>query len=231
MRSWLLARAQFYTDTGGGWRRCLLCMWKTSMRTSSAPESLAPKFVRPPSTTHLARGSIRREDVEDRSGRFSQSVADVARKIGAPWCRNSEQAGASASPAVVLPGDSRGGCASLCRLLRKSIRMEYPAWDTARPSFDDATGNVSGAWVTGRAPPAIPACCRTSGWTTSTTFGADCRPRAAKWWRPAHHDHPDGSTWIATFRDPAGNLIGLYQECRALALPAWLRHYGLPALQ
>jgi predicted enzyme related to lactoylglutathione lyase len=27
-----------------------------------------------------------------------------------------------------------------------------------------------------------------------------------------HHDAPDSTSWIATFRDPAGNLIGLYQE-------------------
>ena len=28
----------------------------------------------------------------------------------------------------------------------------------------------------------------------------------------AHPDSPGGTCWIATFRDPAGNLIGLYQE-------------------
>ena len=29
---------------------------------------------------------------------------------------------------------------------------------------------------------------------------------------PAHPDHPDSTSLIATFRDPAGNLIGLYEE-------------------
>jgi len=29
--------------------------------------------------------------------------------------------------------------------------------------------------------------------------------------QPPQKDSPDGE-WIATFRDPAGNLIGLYQE-------------------
>ncbi len=27
-----------------------------------------------------------------------------------------------------------------------------------------------------------------------------------------HPDYPGSTSWIATFRDPAGNLIGLYQE-------------------
>jgi hypothetical protein len=27
-----------------------------------------------------------------------------------------------------------------------------------------------------------------------------------------HRDAPDSTSWIATFRDPAGNLMGLYQE-------------------
>jgi predicted enzyme related to lactoylglutathione lyase len=27
-----------------------------------------------------------------------------------------------------------------------------------------------------------------------------------------HHDSPGSTSWIATFRDPAGNSIGLYQE-------------------
>ena len=27
-----------------------------------------------------------------------------------------------------------------------------------------------------------------------------------------HPDSPGSACWIATFRDPAGNLIGLYQE-------------------
>jgi predicted enzyme related to lactoylglutathione lyase len=27
-----------------------------------------------------------------------------------------------------------------------------------------------------------------------------------------HPDQPGSTCWIATFRDPAGNMIGLYQE-------------------
>ena len=29
---------------------------------------------------------------------------------------------------------------------------------------------------------------------------------------PPRLDSPGSTSWIATFRDPAGNLIGLYQE-------------------
>jgi uncharacterized protein len=78
-------------------------------------------------------------------------------------------------------------------------------------SFDDTTGAVSGTWVTGRPPSreaglltyvmvdSIEATLRkvkAAGGTTVkpfTTIGSG----------------PDG---FATFRDPAGNLLGLYQE-------------------
>jgi uncharacterized glyoxalase superfamily protein PhnB len=83
--------------------------------------------------------------------------------------------------------------------------------DSTRPSFDDATGYVSGAWVTGREisrePGLLPYI-----WVD----GID-----AVLYRAAAHggevvlapclDSPGGA-WIATLRDPAGNMIGLYQE-------------------
>jgi predicted enzyme related to lactoylglutathione lyase len=84
--------------------------------------------------------------------------------------------------------------------------------DTARPSFDDATGNISGAWVTGRAA------ARDGGllpyvWVdnidamlTQITASGGLVVDAPS------PDSPGGNCWIATFRDPAGNLIGLYQE-------------------
>jgi predicted enzyme related to lactoylglutathione lyase/uncharacterized glyoxalase superfamily protein PhnB len=84
--------------------------------------------------------------------------------------------------------------------------------DTTRPSFDDATGNVSGAWVTGREPS------RDLGllpyiWVDSidgTLSQATIRGGVVV--EAPHLDSPGSACWIATFRDPAGNLIGLYQE-------------------
>jgi predicted enzyme related to lactoylglutathione lyase len=83
--------------------------------------------------------------------------------------------------------------------------------DSSHPSFDDATGDVSGAWVTGRE------ISRTPGllpyiWVDS--IDATLKQVAASGGvviEAPHLDSP-GGCWIATFSDPAGNVIGLYQE-------------------
>jgi len=84
--------------------------------------------------------------------------------------------------------------------------------ESNRPSFDDATGNVSGAWVTGReiSPgrgllPYI--------WVDN--IDAVLRQVASHGGKIIEASQPDsqGSTSrIASFRDPAGNLMGIYQE-------------------
>jgi uncharacterized protein len=84
--------------------------------------------------------------------------------------------------------------------------------DSNRPSFD--LGSVSGAWVTGR-----PISCEPGLLPYIWVDGIDdVLARAASHGgevvEGVHHDHPDGTSWIATFRDPAGNVIGLYQEAQ-----------------
>lgn len=84
--------------------------------------------------------------------------------------------------------------------------------DSSHPNFDDASGDISGAWVTGRE------IARTPGlmsyiWVDSieetskriTTYGG-------KIVEPAHPDSPGSSSLIALFADPAGNLLGLHQQ-------------------
>lgn len=84
--------------------------------------------------------------------------------------------------------------------------------ETARPSFDDATGNVSGAWVTGRK------ISREAGllpyiWVDDidATVG-QAAAHGAEIIASPHPDHPGSTSSIATFHDPAGNMMGLYQE-------------------
>lgn len=84
--------------------------------------------------------------------------------------------------------------------------------DSAHPSFDDAAGDVSGAWVTGRQisrePGLLPYI-----WVDSidaTLTQVTIHGGAVV--DPPRLDAPDSTSWIATFRDPAGNTIGLYQE-------------------
>jgi predicted enzyme related to lactoylglutathione lyase len=84
--------------------------------------------------------------------------------------------------------------------------------DSARPSFDDATGNVSGAWVTGRDPSRGPGLLpyiwvdNIDATLTRITGHGGLVGEG----RPAHR--PVGGNSSATFHDPAGNMIGLHQE-------------------
>jgi predicted enzyme related to lactoylglutathione lyase len=84
--------------------------------------------------------------------------------------------------------------------------------EAARPSFDDASGDVSGAWVNDR-PPAREPGLLPYIWVDGieailakvSTHGGVVVDRP----KP---DAPGGDCLIATVRDPAGNWIGLYQE-------------------
>jgi predicted enzyme related to lactoylglutathione lyase len=80
--------------------------------------------------------------------------------------------------------------------------------DTDDFRFDDATGHLIGRWVVGRAisrePGLLP------------YFYVDRIDDAVE--RIAAHGgevvkapYPEGNLWVATFRDPAGNLLGLWQ--------------------
>ena len=111
----------------------------------------------------------------------------------------------------------------------KICYVEFPAIDIARSAefyrrvfgweirqrgdgstaFDDTTGQVSGAWVVGR-PPSDPPGLLLYIMVESVTGtlqeivandGAIAQPAATH-----------GPMIIARFRDPAGNVIGLYQE-------------------
>jgi uncharacterized protein len=79
-------------------------------------------------------------------------------------------------------------------------------------AFDDTVGQVSGTWVTGRPPSASPgmltyimvdSVAKTIEKIVSGGGGID-QPATAI-----------GTMTIAHFRDPAGNVLGLYQEGEA----------------
>lgn len=84
--------------------------------------------------------------------------------------------------------------------------------ETERPSFDDATGDVSGAFVTGRA------ISREAGllpyiWVDDIEkVFAQCVKHGAESVEAPRPESAGASFWIATLRDPAGNLLGLYEE-------------------
>jgi uncharacterized protein len=84
--------------------------------------------------------------------------------------------------------------------------------DTTRPSFYDATGTISGAWVTGRQisheSGLLPYICVDN---IDATIAQVAVYGGVIVIAP-QPDSPGGASLIATFRDPAGNLLGLYQE-------------------
>ncbi len=76
-------------------------------------------------------------------------------------------------------------------------------------AFDDTTGEVSGTWVSGRSPATSPGLLLyimvdSVAATIDTIIG-----HAGELVQPIGADAPEIT---ARFRDPAGNVIGLYQE-------------------
>jgi uncharacterized glyoxalase superfamily protein PhnB/predicted enzyme related to lactoylglutathione lyase len=174
------------------------------------------RILQPPATHFYGERQYTAEDLAGYRWTFSQSVADV----------KPEEWGATVSeiksPLELLPRPR------LCYLEIPAVDVAQSAtfyekvfgWnirhrDSGRPSFDDATGYVSGAWVTGRNA------CREPGllpyiWVDGIDDTlARVAAHGGEVVEAPHLDSPTpGAAWIATFRDPAGNLIGLYQEGR-----------------
>ena len=81
--------------------------------------------------------------------------------------------------------------------------------ETDRPSFDDGTGHVSGAWVKDQAiardPGLLP--------YIYVDDIDECVGRIrAHGGQVVTGPDPEGNLKVATFRDPEGNVIGLWQE-------------------
>lgn len=76
-------------------------------------------------------------------------------------------------------------------------------------AFDDTVGGVSGIWVTGRPPAAAPGL---SVYIMVARLEAAIAAVEAAGGRIVARSGPDEPEVYATFRDPAGNVLGLYQQ-------------------
>jgi len=76
-------------------------------------------------------------------------------------------------------------------------------------SFDDTTGEVSGAFVRGRSPAAAPGLLF---YIMCDSVEAACKAVEAHGGTIVQPIGCDAPEITARFRDPAGNVIGLYQE-------------------
>lgn len=171
------------------------------------------KILRPPATHPFGERQYTAEDFGGYEWTFSQSVADVEPKEWGAIVSEIE------SPLALLPRprlcfleipavDVHQSVAFYEKVFGWNIRHR----DTARPSFDDATGYVSGAWVTGRAIHSDPGLLPYIWVDDIDRILARIASEGGQVVEARRHDDPDSSSWIATFHDPAGNTIGLYQE-------------------
>ena len=76
-------------------------------------------------------------------------------------------------------------------------------------SFTDTTGDMIGAWITGRSisrePGVLP---------YIYVYGVDAALErvTAAGGEVVKAPYPEGDLWVATFRDPAGNILGVWQQ-------------------
>jgi predicted enzyme related to lactoylglutathione lyase len=83
--------------------------------------------------------------------------------------------------------------------------------DTGRPSFAYPSADVTGAWVTGRAISKDPGLLPYIWVDHIDETLARIVSHGGEVVENSHLDSLEGQ-WIAFFRDPAGNVMGLYQE-------------------
>jgi predicted enzyme related to lactoylglutathione lyase len=87
-------------------------------------------------------------------------------------------------------------------------------WETRRRgdgslAFDDAVGEVSGTWITGRPPASQPGLLiyvMVADAAAAMAGVIEAGGEIVQPIDPAHHEV------FATFRDPAGNVLGIYQQ-------------------
>jgi len=169
------------------------------------------KIVDPPTTCPFGERQYSAEDPAGYRWTFSQHVADVD---PVEW---GAQVSDIKSHLELLPRPR------LCYLEIPAVDVHQSAAfyekvfgcnirnrDSARPSFD--LGGVSGAWVTGRPINREPGLLPYIWVDGIDEVLARAASHGGEVVDVVHHDHPDSTCWIATFRDLAGNPIGLYQE-------------------
>lgn len=81
--------------------------------------------------------------------------------------------------------------------------------DTDHPSFGDGSGHLSGTWATNQAisrePGLLP-------YIYVDRIDEILQQIETQGGEIIKVPYPEGSLWVATFRDPAGNVIGLWHE-------------------
>jgi predicted enzyme related to lactoylglutathione lyase len=81
--------------------------------------------------------------------------------------------------------------------------------DDEHVGFSDTTGDMIGAWITGilpsREPGVLP-------FVYVHGIDAVLEKICASGGEVVKQPYPEGELWVATFRDPAGNVVGVWQQ-------------------
>ena len=80
---------------------------------------------------------------------------------------------------------------------------------SADPSFEDGTGHVIGHFMT---DPAVAGDAGGRPYIFVERLDATLQQVAAHGGEIVTPPYPEGDLWVATFRDPAGNVIGVWQQ-------------------
>ena len=86
-------------------------------------------------------------------------------------------------------------------------------------AFDDTTGEVSGTWVRGRTPSTDPGLIVSIMVASAATTIKAIIAAGGKIVQPVN---PDEKEVYALFRDPAGNVLGIYQQAGLAEIEAQL---------
>jgi len=81
--------------------------------------------------------------------------------------------------------------------------------DTHRPGFVDPSGHLGGAWVTNQEPARVPGLLPYMHVDRIDDTLAAVTAHGGEVVTPPYEE---GNLWVATFADPAGNVLGLWHE-------------------
>ena len=101
--------------------------------------------------------------------------------------------------------DAQQSAAFYEKVVGWSIRQR----ETEEPRFEDAAGYLIGRWVTGRAIAREPGLLPYIYVDRIDDAVGRVVPHGGE---VIKAPYPEGNLWVATVRDPAGNVIGLWQE-------------------
>ncbi len=171
------------------------------------------KIVNPPASHQFGERQYSAEDLAGNRWVFTQSVADVSpEEWGARVAHSEHRLERLARPRWCYIEIPAADVHQSAEFYGKVFGWNIRDLESQRPSFDDAPGNISGAWVTGRAAAREPGLLPYVWVDSIDAVLEKVAANGGEVVDPRHHNHPGSANWIATFRDPAGNLIGLYQE-------------------